>query len=89
MVTKKTMDGNFVSIKKFFFGVSKVLYNSKRTFLDIYKLSIFIYTESLELKFIEFLAFFCSMATFLFPHVSLIVMQLYLFHSNNNLHVYT
>ena len=46
------MDGNFVSIRFFFFGVSKVLYNSKRTFLEFYKLSIFIYTESLEWNFI-------------------------------------
>ena len=52
MVTKKSMDKNFVSIRQIFFGVLKVLYNSKRTFLDIYKLSIFIYTESLEWKFI-------------------------------------
>ena len=52
MLTKKSMDGNFVSIRKNFFGVSKVLYNSKRTFLEFYKLSIFIYTESLEWKFI-------------------------------------
>ena len=52
MLTKKSMDGNFVSIRKIFFGVSKVLYNSKRTFLEFYKLSIFIYKESLEWKFI-------------------------------------